>query len=328
MNSEPSARLLGDIGGTHARFAWQTRPGAPLTAAATYLCAEHASLPAAIKRYLADHAKPVPRSAGIGIANPVIGDHVQMTNHHWSFSITAVQRTLGLQRLVVINDFTALALALPALARSELHPVGGGNATAGAPMVVLGPGTGLGVSGLLPVAGGAAVPISGEGGHVTLAPADDREAAVIEHLRQRFGHASAERALSGPGLVNLYQAACALSGQSALALDAAQVIAGARSSNDPCCERALELFFSFLGSVAGNLALTFGARGGVFIGGGIAPRLIGEILRSPFRARFESKGRFENYLRGIPSFVIDAKTSPAFLGAACALDVRLDGPLD
>jgi glucokinase len=197
-----------------------------------------------------------------------------------------------------------------------------------AAIALLGAGTGLGASGLLPVGRDAYVPITGEGGHVTLAPGDDRESAVLERLRHRYGHASAERALSGPGLVNLYVAVCELNGRAVQALSPAEVIAQARGEGggavDACCATALELFFNFLGGVAGNLALTLGARGGVYIGGGIAPRLLPEMGRSAFRERFEGKGRFRDYLRGIPTLVIDAEVSPAFIGASRALDMDAD----
>ena len=320
-------RLLGDIGGTNARFAWQVAAGAPLTDVASYLCAEHASLQAVMRHYLAAHHKRAPRGCAIAMANPVTGDTVRMTNHHWSFSISALQRELGIERLAVINDFTAVALSLPALAATELRQIGAGTAVPGAPMAVLGPGTGLGVSGLLPVAPGHYASIAGEGGHVTLSAGNAHEAAVLQWLHSRFGHASAERALSGPGLVNLYEAACALSGQEASALTPAEVIARARSGSEAACVAALELFCGFLGSVAGNLALTLGARGGLYVAGGMAPRLIAEIAASSFRERFESKGRFRGYLAAIPTFIIDVDVSPALIGASRALDrAALDMP--
>ena len=313
-------RLLGDIGGTNARFAWQTHPGATPSDVATYAGAQHDTLLSAIRHYLAEHGKLPPPDCAIGIANPIVGDQMQMTNHHWSFSISELQQQLGLQRLKVINDFTALALSLPALQPADLRAIGRGAALPGAPLAVLGPGTGLGVSGLLPAAHGRYVPINGEGGHVTLSACDDREAAVVDHLRRRFGHASAERALSGPGLVNLYDAACTLAGQPVQAMAPSDVIDHARAGTDPHCASALTLFCNFLGDVAGNLALTLGARGGVYIGGGIAPRLVEEIRRSAFRERFESKGRFRDYLGAIPTLIIDAAISPALVGAARALD--------
>ena len=156
-------RLLADIGGTNARFAWQAAPGAPLVHGATLPCAAHESLEAAVRHYLQTQGLPVPAGCAIGIANPVTGDPVQMTNHHWSFSASALRRGLGLERLAVVNDFTALALALPLLTRDDLHLVGGGEAVAGAPMALIGPGTGLGVSGLLPAGMGAGAAASEEG---------------------------------------------------------------------------------------------------------------------------------------------------------------------
>jgi glucokinase len=314
-------RLLGDIGGTNARFAWQDAPDAALVDIVTYPCSEYESLLHAMQQYLRDRAKPAPRWCAIGIANPIVGDHVKMTNHDWSFSISSVQQSLGAERFLVINDFTALALALPALTHSDLLQVGGGEPVVGAPLALLGPGTGLGVSGLLAGRGGAGwVPLNGEGGHVTLASADDFEDAVVRELRRRFGHASAERALSGPGLVNLYEAACTLSGVAGQTRTAAEITAAAAAGADPLCVQAEALFFSFLGMVAGNLALSLGSRGGVYIGGGIAPRMGSRILSSPFRARFESKGRFQAYLAAIPAYVVNAKQPPALTGATRALD--------
>lgn len=316
----PYPRLLGDVGGTNARFAWASSADAPLDAIATYPCAGQASLHAALEHYRAEHGKPVPRACAIGIANPITGDRVKMTNHHWSFSISELRRQLAVDRLAVVNDFTALALSLPALDGADLRPIGGGRAITGEPMAVLGPGTGLGVSGLLPAPGGP-LAVAGEGGPCSLAPNDDHEAAVIALLRERFGHVSAERVLSGPGLVNLYQASAALAGQPAETLEPATVIERARTQADPLCSAALELFCGFLGSFAGNLALTLGARGGIYIGGGIVPRLQNELARSRFRERFEDKGRLRDYLASIPTFVIDAAVSPALVGASRALEV-------
>lgn len=321
MAHESCPRLLGDIGGTNARFAWQTDPAAAPTDVATYACAEHDSLLAAVRHYLAEHGKACPPVCAIGIANPVLGDRVQMTNHHWSFSICELQQALGLKRLKVINDFTALALSLPGLQPADLRRVGpAGVAVPGAALAVLGPGTGLGVSGLLASGAGGFVPVTGEGGHVTLAAQSDYETAVLDVLARRFGHASAERALSGPGLVNLYAAACTLAGRTPLQLVPADVITRASADAEPSCTAAIELFCNFLGGVAGNLALTLGARGGVYIGGGLAPRLHGQIERSAFRERFAAKGRFREYLETIPTFIIDAQVSPALMGAARALD--------
>jgi len=313
-------RLLGDVGGTNLRFALQAGSGAAIEAQRQYRCADFESLEAALRHYLAQTGLPLPRQGAIGIANPIDGDQVRMTNHPWQFSIEALRQALGLQRLLFVNDFAALALALPTLRPEELRAVGGGMAVDGAPLALLGPGTGLGVSGLLRGTDGRNLVISGEGGHVTLAAADDEEAAIIDWLRRRFGHASAERALSGQGLENLYLAVSALRGAPAEALSAAQIGERALQRSDAVCDAALELFLSLLGNVAGNLALTLGARGGVYVGGGIVARLGGRIDESRFRQRFEHKGRFADYLRAIPVLLIQPGGDPALRGAARALD--------
>jgi glucokinase len=315
------ARLLGDIGGTNARFAWQAGPGAPLQDWIALPTAEYASLADAIRRYLAATGRSAPPLCAIGIANPVTGDRVPMTNSPWSFSIAALRREFGFERLRVINDFTALALALPALQPADLRRIGGGEPARGATVALIGPGTGLGVSGLVPGATrGRWTALAGEGGHVTLAPTDARESAVLDELRRRFGHVSAERAVSGMGLEALHAALATLDGAaSAPLLSAAEITARALRGGDARCDETLHLFCSFLGNVAGNLALTLGARGGVYIGGGIVPRLGEAFDRSCFRERFEAKGRFREYLAPIPVFVIRAEVSPALLGASRAL---------
>lgn len=321
MTTPDPARLLGDIGGTNARFAWQAGNGAPLQDVLALATADHASVGAAITHYLASTGRSAPPWCAIGIANPITGDRVQMTNSHWSFSLSALQAELGFERLRVINDFTALALALPDLSPSELRQLGGEAAVAGEPIGLVGPGTGLGVSGLLPGATpGSWVPLQGEGGHVTLAAADGREEAVLRVLRERFGHASAERAVSGMGLEALHAALTTLDAPgSSTGLPAAEITTRALAGSDARCVEAVTLFCSFLGSVAGNLALTLGARGGVYIGGGIVPRLGPLFAGSAFRERFEAKGRFRAYLARVPVFVIHASVSPALLGAARAL---------
>ena len=317
-------RLLGDIGGTHARWAWQEAPGRTIASYASYACADFASVQAVIEQYLRDMRLPRPARLAFGIATPVTGDRVRMTNHAWSFSVAELQQALGVERCVVLNDFAAIAAALPALGAGDLRRVGGGEAVAGAPMAVLGPGTGLGVAALVrsgPAGtdAGAPLAIEGEGGHVTLAATSAREADVLAVLRERFGHVSAERAVSGPGLQNLYRAVCALDALAAHELAPADVSERGLAGTDPACAEALQLFAGFLGNVAGNLALTLGARGGVFIGGGIVPRLGAAFDTLPFRERFEAKGRFRGYLERIPTLVITA-AAPGLAGAADALD--------
>ncbi len=313
---------MGDVGGTNARFAVQEAPGAQPTQVVTYPSAEYATFDDALKAYVGQLTCARPRQAAVGIANPIVGDHVQMTNFHWSFSIEAVRRELGFDRLLLINDFTALALSLPALQLEHLRRIGsGGTADSKGAVGLIGPGTGLGVSGLLRVdASGRSVPLGGEGGHVSLAPASAREDQIVAALRGKFGHASAERALSGMGLVNLYEALCTIDGAASRPLTPADVTGAATAGTDARCVEAVEIFFGFLGGVAGNLALTLGSRGGMYIGGGIIPRLGDWIDRSTFRERFVAKGRFRDYLEGIPTWLIHAETSPALIGAANALD--------
>lgn len=312
------ARLLADIGGTHARFAWQQGPGQPLEAL-TLQCSQYEGVSHALRAALQRWGRAVPRRCGIAIANPVAGDLVRMTNRDWTFSIASLRDEFGFEQLVVLNDFTALARALPLLGPGDLRQVGGGAPEPGAPLAVIGPGTGLGVSGLLPARSGD-VALEGEGGHATLAAATPREHQVLAWLMQGHGHVSAERVLSGQGLVNLHAAVRALAGLPAQPLDPAGVTAAALAGSDLHCLEALELFCAFLGGAAGNLALTLGARGGVYLGGGIVPRLGRFIDASQFRARFEAKGRLRGYLSRIPVFVISASQSPALRGIAHALD--------
>jgi glucokinase len=316
-------RLLGDVGGTNARWAWQPRPGAAMEHVHVLPCSKFDAIDACIARYLQREGLPAPRWAAFGIATPITGDRVQMTNHPWRFSITALKTALGVERLLVLNDFEALALALPALADDDSRAVGGGVAVADANRAVIGAGTGLGMAGLVADGRGGWHPVVGEGGHATLAGDTPREASVLALLRERLGHASAERALSGPGLVNLYQALCLLEGKTAVALEPAEVmargVASAADGVDPQCQEALQLFAALLGSAAGNLALTLGARGGIYIGGGIVPRLGPHFEALSFRERFEAKGRLRSYLQAIPTRVITAE-NPALLGALRALD--------
>jgi glucokinase len=308
-------RLVGDIGATNARFAL-LGDGLAATRLRVYACDDFPGLAEAIVTYLgAEDAHP--RDAALAVASPVSGDRVTLTNHPWSFSIEALQRRLELQRLVVVNDFTANALAVPHLGAGERVQIGGGSEAPRAPIAVLGPGTGLGVSGLVPCARGWSA-LSGEGGHATLPPADDRESAILERMRRRFFHVSAERVLSGPGLVNLYQTLCEVEGVPALPYTAAQIADRQIGEAEPLCRAALDLFCAMLGTVASNLALTLGARGGVFIAGGIVPRLGAAFDESRFRARFEDKGRFAAYLAAIPTFVV-THPIPAFLGLAALL---------
>jgi glucokinase len=257
-----------------------------------------------------------------------------LTNNGWRFSISELKKALSIERCLVINDFTALALSLPGLGKADVRALSGHSAASasqaslaveGAPIAVLGPGTGLGVSGLFPIitgTNGSAKTswraIAGEGGHITLAAATDREAAVLERLRSRQAHISAEDVLSGAGLVRLYRAICEVEGFEQHRIEAHEISAAAIAKSDSACVLTVQQFSAFLGSVAGNLALTLGAKGGVYVGGGIVPKLGGAFDELMFRRRFEEKGRFIEYLRPIPTWVITAE-NPALVGASNAL---------
>jgi len=309
--------LVGDIGATHARFGLVS-PDGKLLHSRTLVDEDYPAIDDAIAAFLAERgALPMPRQGAIAIASPITGDRVAMTNHPWSFSILALKARFGFDRLEVINDFTALALALPRLTPQDRSMVGGGAAVAGAPIGVLGPGSGLGVSGLV-ASGSSWIALTGEGGHATMAPATDRESAVLDRMRRHFDHVSAERALSGPGLVNLYNTLAGLDGVPAQGFTAAQITDLAIRDADPLCVETTRMFCAMLGTMAGNLALTLGARGGVYIGGGIVPRLGQTFVQSPFRQSFEAKGRFQAYLAAIPTFVV-IHPLPAFLGCAALL---------
>lgn len=316
-----TARLLADIGGTNARFAWQAAPGAPITDVQVLPGAHYPTLQAAMHAYLGGLGRGAPAAVAIAIANPITGDMVRMTNHDWAFSQSAVKAEFGLRTLRLLNDFTALALALPDLPAAELRQVGGGEAVPGVAMGLVGAGTGLGVSGLLPDGHGGWVPLEGEGGHVTLPATTARERTVMDGLIRRYGHASAERVCCGQGLVDTCAILCEADGAMAQGLDSASAVSeAALKAGHPQALETLNIFCAMLGSVAGNLALTLGARGGVYVGGGIVPRLGAWFDASPFRERFDNKGRFTGLLQGMPVWVITSAQSPALLGAARALD--------
>ncbi len=318
-------RMIADIGGTYARFALETAPGR-FERTASLRCAEHADFHAAVIAYLATlprDAKSTLEHAAIAIANPVEGDQVRMTNYHWRFSIEQMRERLGLQTLVVVNDFTALAMALPRLTTGQRRQVGGGEARERSVMGVIGAGTGLGVSGLIPAYDGW-VALGTEGGHTSFAPRDEREIAILQYAQREYGHVSFERLLSGPGIELIHRALTDRAGHPVEPLAAPEITRRALAGSDALCNEALGTFCAVLGTTAGNLAVTLGAFGGVYIGGGIVPRLGEYFDRSPFRARFEDKGRFAEYVGTIPSFVITAEQA-TFVGASAILNEQLRG---
>lgn len=317
MLTQPT-RLVADIGGTNARFALLDAKGMPVKIRVLE-CADYPDVGAAIRAYMAK-VEEQPVSAVVAIANPVTGDHIAMTNHHWSFSVQELKAELRLASLIVVNDFAALALALPSLTSKDLVQVGGGLAVPDEPIGVIGPGTGLGVSSLVK-SGSLWQPLAGEGGHVTLAAANDFESDIIAAIRHRSGHVSAERILSGPGLSVLREAIGAMRKEVVEPITPEEITRRALAGNDALCRETVTVFCSMLGTMAGNLALTLGARGGIYLGGGILPQLGIFFVQSQFRARFEEKGRFTSYLAAIPCYVIHAEY-PALIGASRYFECR------
>jgi glucokinase len=318
-------RLLADIGGTNARFALETAPGR-IELIEVLACAGYPTLADALRAYLAAPALAVAgvgpiRHAALAIANPVVDDLVRMTNHHWQFSIAALKRECGFEPLVVENDFSALARALPHLGEHHTRQVGGGSPRAHSALGLLGAGTGLGVSGLVPCAEGWSA-LRSEGGHVNFSPADETEIAILRFAWAEFDHVSAERLLSGVGLELIYRALAHHTGQPDLRLGAAEISRRALAGECALCDQVIDAFCGMLGTVAGNLAITLGAQGGIYIGGGIVPRLGERFASSSFRRRFEQKGRFVHYLAQVPTWVITAEY-PAFLGVSAILAEQL-----
>ncbi len=317
--------LVADIGGTNARFALADPVTGALEQVATLKVADYPTIEAAIRAYL-DHNQSAqdqstimqsPSAACLAIACPVVGDQVNMTNHSWCFSRTKLLEQLGFERLDVINDYAAISYSISGLREDEQFHVGGGEAVAGFPQVIVGPGTGLGIGGVLHSEHGP-IALEGEGGHVDFAPSNEQEIEVLKYLWRHHDHVPAEYLLSGMGLSNLHQALAEIAGQKTMRLQPAEISDAALLQGDGLCLDVLHCFCGILGSVAANTALTFGARGGVYIAGGIIPRMLPFFASSEFRTRFEAKGRYRQYMQAIPTDVITAE-QPGLLGAAALL---------
>lgn len=302
--------LLADIGGTRARFALLM--GSQIGPVESLMTGAYASATDAIRHFLnRQHNAGNVGSAVLAAAGPVEGGRCVLTNAPWILDTEELKRTFRLRTVNIVNDLEALAWAIPAFAPADIRSIGHHYAVAAEPVVVIAPGTGLGMACFVPASEGARV-MPSEGGHATLASSDEHEAALVERLRRRFGHVSAERVLSGGGLVNLYAALGDWHGGGELHTPEEVTRAALDGGSPRACE-ALNVFCAFLGSVAGNAALMFRARGGVLIAGGIVPRIVDHLPRTNFRARFESKGRFSRYLASIPTGVI-MRPDPTFLG--------------
>ena len=311
--------LIADIGATNARCALVDDKGRVI-APEFFKNEDFGGVEHVLSTYLERRrSSDRPRRAAIAIAAPIVGDDVHMTNRGWRFNRTVLAEALGVAHLTLLNDFAAIAWALPSLGPEHVVKVGGGEPVARAPMVALGPGTGLGVSSVVPSTDGWTV-VEGEGGHQTLPAADEDEARVVELLREDFGHCSLERVLSGPGLVNLYQTLGRIAGRGAPTTTPHDVTALAEKG-EPLARKTRDMFFAMLGTAAGNLALALGALGGVYIAGGIVPKFVDSLTRSAFRERFEAKGRYRWYMERIPTYVITDPV-PAFIGLRRLLGYR------
>ncbi|MBU9205434.1 glucokinase [Burkholderia multivorans] len=312
-------RLLADIGGTNARFALETGDG-DIGQVRVYACADYSGLVDAVRQYFSDMSLQQVSAAAIAIANPVDGDEVRMTNRDWSFSIEATRRALGFDTLLVVNDFTALAMALPKLNGAHWKQIGAGTPRKDGPIGVLGPGTGLGVSGLIKDREHW-IPLASEGGHVTFSPVDDRDDAVLAYARQKWSHVSFERVAAGSGLSLIYDALAAGRGRAESGF-APERITDRAHRQDELAIDAIACFSGILGTLAGNLALTLGARGGVYVGGGVVQKLGTLFDARTFRQRFEQKGRFEAMLKTVPTYLITTEY-PAFFGVSALLSDQL-----
>jgi glucokinase len=314
--------LVADIGGTNARFGLVHADNEPVVDVMSFRCGDHESPQAAASVYLEQltrrDGRPVqPHSVALALATPIVGDTVKMTNSAWIVSRAELAAALGARRVLLLNDFEALALALPQLGDEQTRWIGAARPDRRWPMAVIGPGTGLGVSSCAPLKG-SWIALAAEGGHVTAAAADDFESDVLRVLRAEIGHVSAEHLLSGIGLPRLHRAVCTVRNTPCQPLDAEAITRAARERNDADCRATLDTFCAMLGTFAGNVALTVGARGGVFVAGGIVPKLGDIFFTSRFRERFEAKGRFADYMARIATGLITAPHA-ALTGAAHAL---------
>lgn len=301
----PTYTLLADVGGTHSRCAVADENG--VREVVVFDNNRFDSLESVLRDY-AGHQRPRHGDVEeviLGVAGPVTDDRVSLLNRSWSFSAADISRAVGARQTRLVNDFEALAYSLPNLSAEEVSQCGGNTPSPYATKVVLGPGTGLGVSSAV-WTGSRWLALPGEGGHVSLAASNERDVELCRYLRHRFGHASAERALSGAGLSNIYEF---VSGQTA---EPAQISRMATAGDEQSCE-SFELFFGLLASVAGDLALTLGAAGGVYVAGGVLKKNMALLDEERFRRRFENKGRYSGYLSKIPVYWINSEI-PALAG--------------
>lgn len=295
--------LIADIGGTNARFAILPDKDADWLEFPTVRTADFATIEDAIRMTVLDNTTLLPVSSVLAIAAPVDGDEIPLTNSHWVVQPEKMLQTLFLEQILLLNDFEAQALAVAAIGPQHMEKIGGGAAEEGSARVVLGPGTGLGVAGLIH-SRNVWIPVPGEGGHVDIGPRSERDFAVFPHIEKIEGRISAEQILCGRGLVNLYHAVAAADGVAPVFTTPAEITTAALAETDHVAIEAVEIFVTCLGRLAGDLALIFMSRGGVFLTGGIAQKIIPALKNGRFRAAFEDKAPHSDVLRAMPVHVI------------------------
>ncbi len=295
--------LIGDIGGTNARFSILRDAFAEPKTFAIVQTSDYETIDDAIQASVLDKTSVQPKTAVLAVAGPIDGDAIELTNCPWVVRPPSMLSGLGLDDIILMNDFEAQALAISSLSEASRTKIGGGDPIEGASRAVLGPGTGLGVAGLIR-ARNMWIPVAGEGGHMDLGPRTDRDVAIWQHLDRIEGRVSAEQVLCGRGLVNLYRAIAKVEGAEAVHTTPAQITDGAVHHKDVLSEEAVDLFATYIGRFAGDIALLFMARGGVFIGGGIFQRLIPILKQAKLREAFEDKAPHRDLLEEIPLYVV------------------------
>lgn len=309
--------LIGDIGGTNGRFAIVEGPDAPMGEPHVVQTANFATLEDGVRAAILDKAPVKPRSAVFAVAGPVDGEEIAFTNSHWVVRPKKMFETLGLSDVVILNDFEAQALAVVALGEEHMEKIGGGDPEPNAGRVVLGPGTGLGVAGLVYAFGGW-IPVPGEGGHMDIGPRSPRDFEVFPHLERIEGRVSGEQILCGRGLVNVYRAIANADGKPSRFSTPAGITAAAAEKSDEVAEEAVAMFATCLGRTAGDLALVFMSRGGVYLTGGIAQKIIPALKAGSFRASFEDKAPHRDLMKSMPVYVITHPLAPLMGLAAYA----------
>ena len=314
--------LVADIGGTHVRFAIvDPKTGVPdIASLKIYTTKDHSDITAAARVYLSQHGLASPCAVVFAVAGPVTDGEIRLTNAGWHIRESDLRNNLKTHNAHLVNDFEALAMAVPALAKKDsLKPLGGPvfDATKDGIIAIVGPGTGLGVGGAVRK-DSQFIALVTEGGHAAFAPSDGVEIQVLEFLAKRFGRVSNERILSGPGMSNLYSALCVIEGRIATDTTPEAITKAAREKLDSFEAKVFARFCAILGAVAGDVALTMGARNGVLIGGGILPDAVEVFVKSEFRARFEAKARFTDYMKAIPTLLI-ADPHAGLIGAGAIL---------